>query len=563
VDTFSFRASDGSLSGPPATVTVVVTHAYRLVDLGTLGGTFSTAREISNGGHVVGSARDAQGRTRPFLWQGGFMRDVAPPGAAGGSAFGVNALGQVVGESDGTGGSRGFVWEDGRFTYPTTADGRPVYPAAVNASGTVAGRALPTPVGHAHAYLWRAGQATDLGTLGGPESVARALNNLGTVVGESQVPESGGQFAFRWDADGGMTPLQATFVYPSTARGVNDAGQIVGGLRQPDSTYRAWMWDGGRSVDLGTLLRNSHAEAINNQDVVVGASSDTAEDGGRAFYWHGGLMLDLNGLLQGPSQQGVVLVAATGINDHGQIVGQFLRTSTGRQHAFLLTPVTDPPAVTAAAFDHRVQPPRVRFTLSADVSASLDRQDLEVRPVGPGSPITPSSHAYDPATGTATFTFDAPLPNGNYRATLKAAGVTDAAGVPLASDYVLDFWVLNGDVTRDRRVDGSDFAILAGNFGKTGRSYQEGDLNGDGRVDGSDFALLAGNFGKSVPPPAAAAVVPARAVAPPPAPPTAQPPATAPAAPPASPRRAPPPPRRRVVPRRHIPVAIENDKHQP
>ena len=53
-------------------------------------------------------------------------------------------------------------------------------------------------------------------------------------------------------------------------------------------------------------------------------------------------------------------------------------------------------------------------------------------------------------------------------------------------------------------MDGSDFAILAGNFGKTGMTYAQGDLNGDGRVDGSDFAILAGNFGRSVGPAAAA-----------------------------------------------------------
>jgi hypothetical protein len=34
-------------------------------------------------------------------------------------------------------------------------------------------------------------------------------------------------------------------------------------------------------------------------------------------------------------------------------------------------------------------------------------------------------------------------------------------------------------------------------------TYAQGDLNGDGSVNGSDFAILAGNFGKTVPQPAA------------------------------------------------------------
>jgi hypothetical protein len=56
---------------------------------------------------------------------------------------------------------------------------------------------------------------------------------------------------------------------------------------------------------------------------------------------------------------------------------------------------------------------------------------------------------------------------------------------------------LPGDVNLSGRVDGSDFALLAGNFGRTGREWHEGDINFDGTVDGSDFAVLAGNFGRS------------------------------------------------------------------
>jgi hypothetical protein len=107
------------------------------------------------------------------------------------------------------------------------------------------------------------------------------------------------------------------------------------------------------------------------------------------------------------------------------------------------------------------------------------------------------------------------LPNGNYRASLATAAVSDAGGNALAAPFALDFFVLTGDVNRDRSVNGTDFALLAGNFGKTGMSYGQGDLNGDGAVNGSDFALLAGNFGTTVPAPPAQQAV--RATAPPPA----------------------------------------------
>jgi hypothetical protein len=170
--------------------------------------------------------------------------------------------------------------------------------------------------------------------------------------------------------------------------------------------------------------------------------------------------------------------------------------------------VTGGPVVSASGFLYQTPPHRLRFTFSQDVRASLAAADLSVERLGTGGgPVTFLEPAYDTATNTATFAFGGTgvLPSGLYRATLVAAGVTNAGGTPLAANVVLEFSIQAGDINSDRRVDGSDFAVLAGNFGKSGMTYAQGDLNGDGFVNGSDFAILAGNFGKSVPPPAAMA----------------------------------------------------------
>jgi fibronectin-binding autotransporter adhesin len=59
-------------------------------------------------------------------------------------------------------------------------------------------------------------------------------------------------------------------------------------------------------------------------------------------------------------------------------------------------------------------------------------------------------------------------------------------------------YTLYGDINQDGVVNGTDFGILAGNFGKTVTGgWEQGDLNYDGTVNGTDFGLLAGNFGKS------------------------------------------------------------------
>jgi hypothetical protein len=122
----------------------------------------------------------------------------------------------------------------------------------------------------------------------------------------------------------------------------------------------------------------------------------------------------------------------------------------------------------------------------------------------------------------------------------------------MAADHVQTFFVLHGDINRDRAVNGSDFAILAGNFGKTGMTYAQGDVNGDGSVNGSDFAILAGNFGNTLPATAPAVVATTQSATAKADPVITADPAPAPVSPPAAAapvkRRAAPAPRPRVTP---------------
>ena len=113
------------------------------------------------------------------------------------------------------------------------------------------------------------------------------------------------------------------------------------------------------------------------------------------------------------------------------------------------------------------------------------------------------------------------LPDGNYRATIIASGVTDAAGNPLPANHVYDFYVLAGDANRDRRVDFNDLAILAQNYNTSFRSFTQGNFNYDpaGNVNFDDLALLAQRYNSTLPPvPADSVPAPApRATSPKPA----------------------------------------------
>jgi hypothetical protein len=163
-----------------------------------------------------------------------------------------------------------------------------------------------------------------------------------------------------------------------------------------------------------------------------------------------------------------------------------------------LAPPATPPALVSAFDRYQQSPGALVYRFTKDVGASLTAGDLTVRRLSNNTTVAGVTLNYNATTGTAVFTLPAGLANDNYRATLNAAGVTDASGQALAGgNHVLTFFRLTGDITRDRSVNGSDFAILASNFGRAG-GYEDGDLNADGQINGSDFSLLAGNFGRSL-----------------------------------------------------------------
>jgi hypothetical protein len=97
--------------------------------------------------------------------------------------------------------------------------------------------------------------------------------------------------------------------------------------------------------------------------------------------------------------------------------------------------------------------------------------------------------------GSFTYTPDAGFSGTDSFTYFAHDGVFASAPVTVTVEIV----PLPGDINRDRFVNGSDFAILAGNFGRTGMTYDDGDLNADGTVNGTDFAILAANFGRTMP----------------------------------------------------------------
>jgi hypothetical protein len=141
---------------------------------------------------------------------------------------------------------------------------------------------------------------------------------------------------------------------------------------------------------------------------------------------------------------------------------------------------------------------------------------LENLTTGQTIPAPAMQVSWDANQRSARWTFSgypAGLPDGNYRATVPAAAVSDMAGNSLGSDLVFEFYVMSGDANRDRAVDFNDLAILAQNYNTVGgMTFDRGDFNYDGNADFNDLAMLAQRYNTSLSPPALGAVPVATAV---------------------------------------------------
>ena len=160
-------------------------------DLGTFGGSSSSAMAINSNGEIVGVADDATFNSHVFLWtSGGGMQDLGILGGNLSIPSHLNNNGEVVGGS-----------------YIDASNGYP--------------------------FLWTSGEGVqDLGTLTETRGDGLGINSNGQVVGQIYTP-GGDSKAFLWEDSVGMQDLN-DLVDPDSgwtltgASGINDSGLIVG-----------------------------------------------------------------------------------------------------------------------------------------------------------------------------------------------------------------------------------------------------------------------------------------------------------------------------------------------
>jgi uncharacterized membrane protein len=244
-------------------------------------------------------------------------------GPFGTEATGINNAGQIVGHYfDNFGNFHAFLDSGGSFSNINSPF--PVFgPTGINDRDQIVGT-----TNSSSSLLDTAGTFTMIMFLGLP-TFANGINNAGQVVGYTG--------AFGFIEKGGVF---TTFSAPSGnthAFGINNSEQIVGyasagveGLGQEAFLYSSGVF---RAIDPPGAT-NSAASGINDRGEIVGNYGDST--GGHAFiYIDGGFSV-----ITVPDELGPPVL--TGVNDSGQIVGIY-SDAAGRSHGFVATPVSSVP----------------------------------------------------------------------------------------------------------------------------------------------------------------------------------------------------------------------------
>jgi probable HAF family extracellular repeat protein len=292
-------------------------HHYKLIDIGTFGGSLSSINMATD---INGRAVNLAGAAVGFSATDAYKLPTSNPLICGGD----DGFGSFI--------THAFQWKEGTVTdlsalAPQQIDCSNAY--QVNANGEIVGFSengeFDPLVGfnQSRAVRWKDKQIEDLGSFGGNQNLGLAINNRGQIVGASQntIPDPFSLFgstqvrAFLWQ-HGRMEDLGTLGGNDAVAFYVNERGQIAGfsytnsppnpvtGLPPRDP----FLWENGKMLDLGTLGGavagpTGQGGGLNNRGQVIGVSSTSANPAAcliefdpncHPFLWDRGELIDLN-----------------------------------------------------------------------------------------------------------------------------------------------------------------------------------------------------------------------------------------------------------------------------
>lgn len=308
----------------------------------------ASARAINNLGIVVGESTGVSATRLATLWNGGVPQSLGTLGYDRSVALSINDAGQIVGYSNlgnPNHDARGFLYSGGVMsTLDPLAGDLYSYAAGINNLGQVVGYSYG--LGYTqHAVTWASFSSPTplpdiLGATDG--STARAINDSGQILGGALFSGRSDQSTVIWD----NTTITNVGIYGAD---INNVGQVAGFVELHDlvpgcsrsNSIHAAIWSNGIMTDLGTLGGpDSQANAINNLGQVVGTSTSAPCGYGSvsAFLYSAGVIYDLADIM---SSSDWTDLTPSDINDLGQIVGTgtfFENGVSAGPRAFIMEP---------------------------------------------------------------------------------------------------------------------------------------------------------------------------------------------------------------------------------
>jgi probable HAF family extracellular repeat protein len=248
------------------------------------GATQISANDINDNGQVVGQFIDALGGTHGFVYAEESFCQLDYPGATTTEILGINNFGEMVGMFTTLTATSGFLYDRGTFSPPLTYRGAENFtvPNGINDRGEIVGVYQDAVPGE-HSFLCKAGKYEALVYPGAKEIGAQGICNSGQVVGD--FPDAKGTHGFVYLENVGVfTPaLDCPTGTVTALRGINNGGQIVGGCIDAQGNEHPFLYMAG----------------------------------------------SLNPILI----PGAISASVNGINDRGQVVGNF--QATGGTHSYI------------------------------------------------------------------------------------------------------------------------------------------------------------------------------------------------------------------------------------
>jgi probable HAF family extracellular repeat protein len=300
----------------PALLLPVLAQAGALYTIHFLPENFYPA-DINNAGQIAGTADFGDNNAHAAMYAGGVITDLGSFGNNDVNVVAITEAGAVLGNAGSSAGDyRAFVRGNGNLR-----DVAGLYGYGINAGGDIVGYNNTRG-----AVLYSQGRLTELGYLGsGDFSVARGINDAGAIVGTSTIDldfrSRQHPFLYR---DGVLHDLgtldEREF---NSAVAINSAGQIAGYSEGKDGGMHAFFYENGVMTDLGSFGGlNLDVGGMNEHGQLVG-SADPWEGDRIGFISQGGGLVDLNTLID--PALGWQIGGAIAINDNGQILAYACR----------------------------------------------------------------------------------------------------------------------------------------------------------------------------------------------------------------------------------------------